>query len=76
MKRDVCCLVIGSVLCVVVQGCSYRAWYEGFRAQQRQNCYKIDNSMERKECLDRVEGLTYDKYKTAREGSEIKNRER
>ncbi|PLX83084.1 MAG: hypothetical protein C0616_00820 [Desulfuromonas sp.] len=74
MRRDVRFLVIGSVLCLIGQGCTCRAWYEGFRAQQRQECFKIDNSMERQECLDGVQDLTYEKYQAAREGSDGKKR--
>lgn len=37
--------------------------------QQRQECYRIDGSMERQECLDRVDDMTYDQYKKEREDS-------
>jgi hypothetical protein len=51
-------------------GCSYRAWYEGFREAERQNCYKIESAAERQECLDRVDETSYDQYQKEREGSQ------
>lgn len=53
--------------CVACQGCTYRAWYEGFKETERQECYKIVNQMERQQCLDRADSITYDEYKKARE---------
>lgn len=53
--------------CLVAQGCTYRAWYAGFQEQQRQECYKNLNPGDIQKCLDRVNGMTYDQYKTERE---------
>jgi len=56
-------------VCIVCQGCTYRAWYEGFQESARQECYKIENQTERQQCIDKVDGVTYDQYKKAREDS-------
>jgi hypothetical protein len=58
-------LLLVSLVSVVCQNCTYRAWYEGFRERQRQDCYKIANQTERQGCLDRVNAMTYDKYKAS-----------
>lgn len=57
-------LVVGG--CLALQGCTYRAWFEGFKAQQRQECYKYAAPSERQSCLDRVNRMTYDEYERAR----------
>ena len=66
IKRLMVLLIVGS-FCFAIQNCTYRAWYEGFKVQQRQACYKIDSSIERQECLDRVDDMTYDQYTKERE---------
>ena len=50
-------------------GCTYRAWYEGFRELERQNCYKIASPREQKECLEKFDEASYDQYKREREVS-------
>ncbi|MBN1472718.1 MAG: hypothetical protein JW925_13140 [Syntrophaceae bacterium] len=54
-------------VCIACHGCTYRAWYEGFKETERQECYKIVNQTERQQCLDRVDSITYDEYKKAKE---------
>ena len=50
-----------------VQGCTCRAWYEGFQEGQRQECYKNPSQGEVQDCLDRVNSRTYEEYRKARE---------
>jgi hypothetical protein len=56
------------LLCLGVssQGCTHRAWYEGFQEQQRQQCYKTQNQADIQKCLDRVNSTTYDEYMKSR----------
>lgn len=51
------------------QGCTYRAWYEGFQEQQRQECYRNRSRGEIQTCLDGVNRKTYDEYEKGRENS-------
>jgi hypothetical protein len=51
------------------QGCTYRAWYEGFQEQQRQECYKNRGRDETQKCLDRANSITYDEYEKGLENS-------
>ncbi len=57
-------------LFIIFSGCPSRAWYEGYREAERQNCYKIESPTERQECLDRVNETSYDQYKKDREKSQ------
>ena len=52
---------------LVIQGCTYKAWYEGLREQQRQECHKhiSDDAVQR--CLDNIENITYEEYMKSRE---------
>ncbi len=52
---------------LVIQGCTYKAWYEGLREQQRQECHKhiSDDAVQR--CLDNIENITYEQYMKSRE---------
>jgi hypothetical protein len=54
---------------MVSNGCSSRSWYEGFREMERQKCYEMENPSEMQECLERVDGTSYDQYQRAREES-------
>jgi len=67
MKKKLLALIFLAYIFIYFSGCSYRAWYEGFRETERQNCYKIENSIERQECLDKVEETSYDQYQKERE---------
>ena len=51
----------------VIQGCTYQAWYEGMRENQRNECYKhiSDDAVQR--CLDNIENITYEQYMKSRE---------
>jgi hypothetical protein len=63
-------LMVG--MCLAAQGCTYRAWYEGFQKQQREECYKQPTPEEVRKCLDQVNNMTYDQYTKARQDSEKK----
>jgi hypothetical protein len=67
MKKKLLALIFLAFIYIYFSGCSYRAWYEGFRETERQNCYKIENSIERQQCLDRVDEMSYDQYQKERE---------
>jgi hypothetical protein len=68
IRRLLTLLLVGSVS-FAIQGCTYRAWYEGFKAQQRHDCYRYASQEERQECLDKVNSLTYEQYMNARKES-------
>jgi hypothetical protein len=72
MMKRLLVLLLAGCFCSASQGCTSQAWYEGFRENQRQDCYKYKNQKEIQECLDRANGLTYDQYEKARENSEKK----
>ena len=59
-----------TIVFITFPGCTYRAWYEGFRETERQNCYKIENSTERLQCLDRVNNMSYEQYQKERKESQ------
>jgi hypothetical protein len=42
-------------------GCTQRAWYEGAKQSQRNECYKMPSSA-REECLKALESESYDEY--------------
>ncbi|HKJ22772.1 MAG TPA: hypothetical protein VKA13_06755 [Gammaproteobacteria bacterium] len=67
MNRKSILLILTAAACLAAQGCTSRAWYAGFQAAQRQQCYKKISRDEVQQCLDRVSGVTYDDYKKARE---------
>lgn len=48
-----------------LQGCTYRAWYEGIHESQRQECYEYPEP-ERTRCLERM-NQTYDEYMKTRD---------
>jgi hypothetical protein len=56
-------LLLSVSLLFLHQGCSYRAWYEGFKERERQECYKHLNHGDIASCLERVESMSYDEYK-------------
>lgn len=47
-------------------GCTTRAWYEGLREKQRQDCYRQTNDGGIERCLERVDAMTYDRYRAER----------
>ena len=68
INRLLTLLLIGSV-CFVIQSCTYQAWFEGFKAQQRHDCYRYASQEERQECLDKVNSMTYEQYMKTRKDS-------
>lgn len=69
MIKNLLTLFIVGCVCIVSQGCTYRAWFEGFKENQRQDCYKHMSQSDIQECLDRVNSMTYDQYMKERESS-------
>ncbi len=51
---------------LLVQGCSYQAWYEGFRARERNECYKHLNNSDIDACLERVNSMNYKEYQKSK----------
>ena len=46
--------------------CTQRAWYEGAKQSQRNECYKMPPSA-REECLKALESGSYDEYQRQRQ---------
>jgi hypothetical protein len=67
-------LLLVEFFCLFNQGCTYRAWYEGFQERQRQECYENRGQSEIQKCLDRVNSTTYDEYMKSREASKEKSK--
>lgn len=70
MQKRLLTLTFISYVSICIAGCSSRAWYEGFREEERRNCYKIESPKERQECLHGVDETSYDQYQKEREMSE------
>jgi len=51
------------------QGCTYRAWYEGLKERQRQECYQTPGQSELRKCLASIDSITYDEYMRSRKDS-------
>jgi hypothetical protein len=64
MKNIFLCLVVLATLGAT--GCTQRAWYEGTKQSQRNECYKAPPSS-REECLKALESETYDEYQRKRQ---------
>lgn len=62
-------LILAVCSCLVSQGCTYRAWYEGLQERQRMECNENRGQSEIQKCLDRVNSTTYDEYVKGREAS-------
>jgi len=62
-------LLLAACAGLLVQGCTYQAWYEGFRERQRQECYQERGRSEMEKCLERVNSLTYEEYVKGRDGA-------
>jgi hypothetical protein len=67
MIKKLLTLLLTVCVCISCQGCTYKNWYEAFHEVQRTNCYTIENSNGREECLERVNRMTYEEYEKARE---------
>jgi hypothetical protein len=48
-------------------GCTYKSWYEGLRESERQNCYRIANTVERQKCMDEIDKMSYEQYQKEQE---------
>lgn len=59
---------VAMLVVVAAQGCTHRAWYEGFQGSARHQCETL-SSPEREDCLQQS-GADYDVYKKEREGLE------
>jgi hypothetical protein len=59
MKKIQYCFAI--LMAVSVQACTQRAWYEGAKQSQRNECYKAPPSA-REECLKAINSDSYDEY--------------
>jgi hypothetical protein len=61
--KMVVAIITGSLL---LQGCSYKAWYGGLQQKQRQDCYERGNQSDIQSCLEKA-NLNYEQYKSSRE---------
>ena len=59
MRRSLLMVGIGSIL-LLISGCTYQAWFEGFKERQRQECLKHVNNDDVQRCLDEVDQLSFD----------------
>lgn len=64
MRKILVCLAVLSA--TGVSGCAERAWYEGARQSQRNECYKMPLPA-REECLQKLGSETYDEYQRQRQ---------
>jgi len=67
MIHKIILFLLTSVFCLITQGCTSRAWYEGLQNRERQECYKSPSQGEIQQCLERVNSTTYDQYKIEKE---------
>ncbi|RJQ80189.1 MAG: hypothetical protein C4519_10635 [Desulfobacteraceae bacterium] len=70
MVKSACAVLLAGYAWIVFSGCTSRAWYEGLRDVQRQECYRIESAQERQECLDKANNTSYDRYEKDRRGSQ------
>ena len=56
--------------CATLPGCTSRAWYEGLRNIERQNCHRMASTTERLECLEREDDMSYERYRKEREAAQ------
>jgi hypothetical protein len=64
MIRTITCLVV--LMALGTSACTQRAWYEGAKQNQRNECYKQPPSA-REECLKALESESYDEYQRQRQ---------
>jgi hypothetical protein len=69
MIKKIALLLLAAGACLGSQGCTYRAWYEGLKERQRQECYQSPSPSEVQKCLDSVNSTTYDEYMRSRKDS-------
>ncbi len=60
-------LLVISVLSIVLSGCSYQAWYQGFVEGQKYQCNKL-SGQERQNCMESIH-TDYDRYERERQES-------
>jgi hypothetical protein len=53
-------------ICLLLQGCSYKAWYGGLQQKQRQDCYELGSQSDLQSCLQKSD-MSYEQYKISRE---------
>lgn len=63
VKRTCICFAVLTAL--GASACTPRAWYEGAKQSQRNECYKMPPSA-REECLKSLDSETYDEYQGKR----------
>ncbi|RPH82712.1 MAG: hypothetical protein EHM75_12835 [Desulfobacteraceae bacterium] len=66
MNKKMALLLLAAGACWGSQGCTCRAWYEGLKERQRQECYQNPGQSEVQKCLDSVNSTTYDEYMRSR----------
>ena len=66
IHRTIGCFLVVA-LCLIAQGCTRQAWYEGLQNRERQECYNSQSQGEAQKCLERVNSTTYDQYKIDKE---------
>ena len=69
MIKKMVLLLLAVGACWGSQGCTYRAWYEGLKERQRQECYQSPNQSEIQKCLESVNNSNYDEYMRGRKDS-------
>ena len=66
MPHKLIIILLAGFVAFFFQGCTCKAWYEGFQEGQRRDCYKIESPSGRQDCLERVSNMTYEEYEKAR----------
>lgn len=64
MQRTFICFL--ALTALAVSACTQRAWYEGAKQSQRNECYKMPPSA-RAECLKALGSESYDEYQRQRQ---------
>ena len=64
MTRTITCFMVLMIL--GASACTQRAWYEGAKQSQRNECYKMPLPA-REECLQKLDSETYDEYQRQRQ---------
>jgi hypothetical protein len=66
MPRHFLMILLAILIALGAAACTPRAWYEGAKQSQRQECYKAPPAA-REECLKALDSETYDEYRRNRE---------
>ncbi len=64
MKSTFLCIL--ALAAFGASACTQRAWYEGAKQSQRNECYKMPPSA-REECLKALDSESYDEYQRQRQ---------